>query len=132
MKVLAKTLIGLIALLHLFIAWFEMFAWETRGPAIFSSLSPELFAQTTAMAANQGLYNGFLAAGLIWSLLLRNSQWQIRIATFFLSCIAVAGIFGAVTVSERIAYVQTVPAVLAMVLLWSAHLRSAEPASAEE
>lgn len=126
MKAIAKTLIGLIAALHLYIAWFEIFAWETRGPAAFATLPAELFAPTTAMAANQGLYNAFLAAGLLWSLFVSDPVWQKRIATFFLGCVAVAGIFGAVTVSPRIAFVQTVPALLAMVFLWLGHLRSAE------
>ncbi|KLI63203.1 DUF1304 domain-containing protein [Aurantiacibacter marinus] len=120
MKVIARTLIGLIAALHLYIAWFEMFAWETRGPAVFATLPPDLFAPTTAMAANQGLYNAFLAAGLIWSVFVSDPVWQKRVATFFLSCVAVAGIFGAATVSERIALVQTLPAVLAMIFLWLA------------
>lgn len=121
MKIIAKTLIGLIAALHLFIAWFEMFAWESRGPAVFASFPQELFAPTAAMAANQGLYNGFLAAGLIWSLFVRDPLWRPRIAFFFLGCVAIAGIFGAATVSERIAFVQTVPAVLAMLATALAH-----------
>ena len=70
MLTLAKILIAIIAALHLYIAWFEIFAWTTRGPAIFSSLPADLFSPTTAMAANQGLYNAFLAVGLIWSLLI--------------------------------------------------------------
>lgn len=114
MKIVAKTLVGLIAALHAYIAWFEIFAWETRGPQVFTSFPEDLFAPTAAMAANQGLYNAFLAAGLVWSLCIRDEAWQARIASFFLICVAVAGAFGALTVSPRIALVQTAPAVLAL------------------
>ena len=114
MPIVAKILIGLIAALHAYIMWFEIFAWESRGPRIFTSLPADLFGPTTAMAANQGLYNGFLAAGLIWALVIRDAHWARNVATFFLVCIAVAGIFGAVTVSPSILIVQTVPACLAL------------------
>lgn len=112
-----KILIGIIALLHLYILWFEMFAWETRGRKVFKSFPKELFGQTKAMAANQGLYNGFLAAGLIWSLLISDQTWMLNVALFFLGCIAIAGIYGAVSVSKRIFYVQTIPSVIAIVLI---------------
>ena len=118
MHLIALVLIGLIAFFHLYILWFEMFAWESRGPKIFRSFSRDLFAPTKAMAANQGLYNGFLAAGLFWSLLIGDPIWAARIATFFLLCIAVAGLYGAATASRRILYVQTVPAVLALAAVW--------------
>lgn len=118
MKLLASIGIGLIAALHLYIAWFEIFAWTTRGPVVFSAFPADLFEQTTAMAANQGLYNSFLAAGLIWSLFIKDPIWQRRVATCFLLFVAIAGLFGAYTVSPRIAVVQTVPAVIALVLVW--------------
>lgn len=114
MSMLALILIAIIALLHAYICWFEMFAWESRGPRVFASLPKDLFAPTKTMAANQGLYNGFLAAGLGWSLLISDGDWARNVALFFLACVAVAGIYGAATVSRRIAYVQTVPAVLAI------------------
>ncbi|WP_377506133.1 DUF1304 domain-containing protein [Octadecabacter sp. R77987] len=114
MSMLALILIAMIALLHAYICWFEMFAWESRGPRVFASFPKDLFAPTKAMAANQGLYNGFLAAGLVWSLLISDAIWARNVALFFLICVAVAGIYGAATVSRRIAYVQTVPAVLAI------------------
>lgn len=117
MALAAKILIALIALLHGYIAWFEMFAWTSRGPRIFSSFPPELFEQTTAMAANQGLYNAFLAAGLIWALCIVDTLWHRRVATCFLLMVCVAGIFGAFTVSPRIMFVQSVPAVIAIILL---------------
>ncbi len=113
----AKVLIGLIVVLHLYILWLEMFAWESRGPKVFRSVPRELFAPTKTMMANQGLYNGFLAAGLTWSLLAAPG-FGAQIATFFLACIAVAGLYGAATAARRILYIQTVPALLALALLW--------------
>lgn len=118
MHIVAMVLIGLIAAIHLYILWFEMFAWETRGPQVFRSLPRRLFTPTKAMAANQGLYNGFLVAGLIWSLLIADPHWAARIASFFLLCVAIAGAYGAATVSRRILYVQTVPATLALAAVW--------------
>lgn len=123
MALVAKILIALIALIHCYIAWFEMFAWTSRGPRIFSNFPPALFEQTTAMAANQGLYNAFLAVGLIWSLCITDSLWHRRVASCFLLMICVAGIFGAFTVSPRILLVQSVPAVLAIILLVAAAKR---------
>lgn len=94
-----------------------MFAWETRGRKVFKSFPKELFSQTTTMAANQGLYNGFLAAGLIWSLLISDQEWMYNVALFFMGCIAVAGIYGAATADKKILLVQTVPAVIAIILI---------------
>lgn len=118
MRKISSILIAAIAALHAYIAWFEIFAWETRGPEVFSSFPPELFSQTTDMAANQGLYNGFLAAGLLWSLFVQDSKWKANVATCFLLFVAVAGAFGAFTVSANILFIQTVPAVIALALLW--------------
>lgn len=112
MQLLIKVLIGFIAFIHLYILWFEMFAWETRGPKIFRNFPKDLFSPTKAMAANQGLYNGFLAAGLIWTFFIEHQEWQTNVALFFLGCVAVAGIYGALTASKKILYVQTVPAAI--------------------
>jgi putative membrane protein len=118
MSIISKILIGLVALIHSFIMVFEMFLWESRGPKVFSSFPADLFEPTTAMAANQGLYNGFLAAGLFWALLfIKTVAWKRNVALFFLSCVAVAGVFGAATVSTSIIYVQTVPAILGILSL---------------
>ena len=117
MTLISKILIGLIALLHLYIAWFEIFAWTTRGPNVFSEFPLDLFEPTIALAANQGIYNAFLAIGLIWSLLIKELIWQRRIAICFLSFVAVAGIVGAMTVSTKIFFVQTVPACLAILFV---------------
>ncbi|MCZ4272920.1 DUF1304 domain-containing protein [Maritalea porphyrae] len=117
MSIFSMGLITLIAILHIYILWFEMFAWESRGPKIFRSFPKDLFAPTKTMAANQGLYNGFLAAGLIWSLLIGDAEWAKNVALFFLGCVFIAGAYGAVTASKRILYVQSVPAALAIVLV---------------
>lgn len=113
MPLIAQILIALIAALHLYICWLEMFAWESSGPTTFRSLPRHLFAPTKVLAANQGLYNAFLAAGLIWSLLIGNPEWARNVAWFFLGCVAVAGAYGAATAGRKILFVQTVPAVLA-------------------
>ena len=119
MHLISKILIGLNALIHSYIVVLEMFLWESRGPKVFSSFPAELFAPTKAMAANQGLYNGFLAAGLLWALfLIKDVTWKRNVATFFLICIAVAGLYGAATVSHSILLVQTVPAFLAIISLY--------------
>ena len=118
MLMIAHVLMGLIAALHLYIAYFEMFAWETTGPRVFSTFPPELFAQTTVLAANQGIYNGFLAVGLIWALSIADREWQRKIGTCFLLFIMVAGVVGAITISLRIMTIQTVPALIAALLLW--------------
>lgn len=94
-----------------------MFAWETKGPKVFRSFPKDLFPKTKAMAANQGLYNGFLAAGLIWSFLIEDSIWSSNVALFFLGCVAVAGLYGAATADKKIIFVQTVPAVIGIALV---------------
>jgi len=117
MSIAATIIIGLVAFIHLYILWFEMFAWTTRGPKVFRSLPKELFPQTTALAANQGLYNGFLAAGLIWTFFINDSTWQANVALFFLACVAVAGIYGAATADKKILFVQTIPALIGILLI---------------
>lgn len=114
MTLLAQLLVALVALEHLYILWLEMFAWTTRGPKTFKSLPKDLFPKTTTLAANQGLYNGFLSAGLIWSLLIRDGVWSHNVAYFFLGCVIVAGVYGAVTAQRSIFFVQALPAILAL------------------
>ncbi|MFC5282557.1 DUF1304 domain-containing protein [Pedobacter alpinus] len=115
MNIITQILIGFIAFEHLYFMYFEMFAWETIGKKTFKSLPPDLFTPTKGLAANQGLYNGFLASGLIWSLLISDTIWQKNIAIFFLSCVIVAGVFGAVTASKKIFYVQALPAIFTLI-----------------
>ena len=120
LTILSKLFVGLVALIHSYILWFEMFAWIERGPRIFSSFPPELFAQTEVLAANQGLYNGFLAAGLLWSLFIKDPVWSRYIATFFFLCVIVAGAYGAFSVQPSIFFVQCVPAVFGLLCLFFA------------
>lgn len=117
MEILAKILIGFVAFEHLYIMYFEIFAWETIGKKTFKSLPENLFKPTKGLAANQGLYNGFLAAGLIWSFFISDSLWQTNVAIFFLICVIIAGIYGALTASKKIFYFQAVPAALALLVL---------------
>jgi putative membrane protein len=117
MELASNLVIGLIAVLHLYFLWFEMFAWETTGRKIFRQMPAELFPKTKALAANQGLYNGFLVAGLVWSLVITDPVWSDNVALFFLTCVLIAGIFGAVTASKKIFYVQGVPAMIGIVLV---------------
>lgn len=117
MKTIGQILIAIIALEHLYFLWLEMFAWETKGKKVFKILPPSLFKPTKVLAANQGLYNGFLAAGLIWTLFITNDLWSFYISVFFLSCVTVAGIYGAVTASKKIFFVQALPAIITLVFI---------------
>jgi len=118
---IAKIIIVVVALLHLYFLWLEMFAWTTKAKKVFRKFPEELFEPTKTLAANQGLYNGFLAAGLIWSLLIQNAMWQIYVALFFLSCVALAGIYGAATASKKIFTVQALPALIGIALVLVYH-----------
>lgn len=113
MSAFSLVLIGFVAALHAFFCYFEMFAWETLGAKIFKR-DPDEMAKTKAMAINQGIYNGFLAAGLVWALLISDPVWAQNVAVFFLVCVVVAGIVGALTVSKKILRVQAFPAALAL------------------
>ncbi|PWS26980.1 DUF1304 domain-containing protein [Pedobacter yonginense] len=117
MQLIAQIMIGLVAIIHLYILWLEMFAWTTKAPKVFKSIPKELFLPTKTLAANQGLYNGFLAAGLIWSLCTSDHHWKLYVAVFFLCCVIIAGIYGAATASKRILYVQAIPALIALILV---------------
>lgn len=115
---IANILISLNIVIHLYIVWLEMFAWTTRGRKVFKNYPAEFFEPTKVMAANQGLYNAFLAAGLIWSFFITDHVGQLYVRYFFLGCIAIAGIFGAMTADKKILLVQTLPAILAMIACW--------------
>jgi len=118
MKTAILILIGLIALEHLYFLWMEMFSWETAGKKAFKNVLPEeLFEPTKGLAANQGLYNGFLAAGLIWTFFITDVTWKTYIAVFFLGCVTVAGIYAGITASRKIFIIQALPAILAVVLI---------------
>ncbi len=117
MPIVIKILVALIALEHLYILWLEMFAWTTAGKRTFRMLPKELFEPTKILAANQGLYNGFLAAGLIWSLLIQDAAWSRNIALFFVSCVAAAGIYGGITASKSIVIKQGLPAIATLLAM---------------
>ena len=114
---IAKILIALVAFEHLYIFYMESFAWTTLGKKVFKGAMPDdMFEKTKTLAANQGVYNGFLAAGLIWSLLITDNFWSKNIALFFLACVIIAGLVGAYTASRKIFYTQGIPALIAFIL----------------
>ena len=118
MAIVAMVLVGLVALLHVYIMLLEVLWWDSpRGQKAFG-LTPEFARQTKVLAINQGTYNGFLAAGLIWGLVHPDPAFAWQIQLFFLACVAVAGIVGAVTSSRKILFIQTVPAVVAILAVW--------------
>jgi len=112
---LGNVLIALVAALHLYFMYLEMIAWDTPAGHRAFGLTPEFAKASKGLAANQGLYNGFLAAGLIWGLYLGGAGFAIKV--FFLACIIAAGLFGAATVSRKILYVQAFPAAVALAVL---------------
>jgi putative membrane protein len=112
---IANILIVLVAALHLYFMYLEMVAWDTAAGRKAFSLTPEFATASKALAANQGLYNGFLAAGLLWGIYLGDAGFQVK--AFFLICVIVAGVFGGVTVSRKILFIQALPAMLALVVL---------------
>jgi len=116
MEPVAKALSLVVAVEHLYILYLEMFRWTSKTSAKAFALTPEFAASTKAMAANQGLYNGFLAAGLVWAV--AHPQWEVgrQVAVFFLACVLVAAVFGSVTVKRSILVVQGLPALLALVV----------------
>lgn len=114
---IASVLIGLVAILHAYFLVLEMFLWtKPTGLRVFGQ-TPEQARLTQVLAANQGLYNGFLAAGLVWSLFLGSAGRDI--AVFFLVCVVIAGIYGAATASKRIVFIQALPAALALAAVFA-------------
>jgi putative membrane protein len=117
-RVAATIVIALVAALHVYFLVLEMFLWRTPFGRRTFGTTPGFAQASSVLAANQGLYNGFLAAGLLWALVWYGVGGGRAILTFFLVCIVVAGIYGGATVSRRILIVQAVPAVIAAALLW--------------
>ena len=119
-EILANVLVGLVAALHAYFLVLEMFLWTTpRGRAAFD-LTPEFAEQTKALGANQGLYNGFLAAGLVWGIV-GPDHLRFGFQVFFLLCVVVAGLYGAATANRKILFVQAVPGALALAAVLLAH-----------
>ena len=117
---IANALVAVVAALHVFFLVLEMFLWDKPlGLKVFRN-TIEKATDSKVLAANQGLYNGFLAAGLVWGLFHANPAFAFQIKMFFLLCVIVAGAYGAATVNRRILYVQAAPAALALILLWLA------------
>ena len=116
MLVLANIIIGLVALIHVYIMVLEMFLWDKPYGLKAFGQSKEAATASKVLAANQGLYNGFLAAGLFWGLSLGTDGAGIKV--FFLCCILVAGIYGAATANRKILFIQAFPAALGLALLW--------------
>jgi putative membrane protein len=116
MHAAATFAIALLAILHLYFLVLEMFLWDKPAGRRAFGMTPEFSASTKTLAANQGLYNGFLAAGLIWGLWLGTDGFAVKM--FFVVCIMVAGLFGAATVGRKILFVQALPAAVALALLW--------------
>lgn len=118
MILISKVLIAIVAIEHFYIFYMEMFAWETLGKKTFKGALPdELFKPTKSLAANQGLYNFFLAAGLAWSLFIEDKNWSFNVAAFFLGCVIIAGCYGAYSAHKKIFYIQALPAIVAMLVL---------------
>ena len=118
MSMVAGIAVLLVAALHIYILVLEMFLWtKPQGLRAFG-LTPEMAKATATLAANQGLYNGFLAAGLLWGLLLGPAGWGVRV--FFLLCVLIAGLYGGLTAKRSILYIQALPALIALILVWLA------------
>ena len=115
MSIAAHIVVALVALLHLYFLVLEMFLWDKPAGLRAFGHTPEAAAASKVLAANQGLYNGFLAAGLLWSLSL--GQAGQHVAVFFLSCVVIAGLYGALTASRKILFVQALPAAIGLVLV---------------
>jgi putative membrane protein len=118
MSLLGTVMTALVALLHVWILVLEMVLWTRPAGLRAFRNTPEKARDTAVLAANQGLYNGFLAAGLVFGLLYPAEPAALHIKSFFLACIMVAGVYGAATAARKILYIQTVPAAIALALLW--------------
>ena len=115
MQAIKEILIAIVAIEHLYILWMEMFSWEKTGKRIFKNALPaELFKPTKGLAANQGLYNGFLSSGLIWTFFIEDPVWKTNVAFFFLGCVIIAGVYGALSADKKIFFVQALPAIIAL------------------
>ena len=118
MHAAATVMIVLVALLHLYFLVLEMFLWRTPVGRRTFGTTAEVAESSAVLAANQGLYNGFLAAGMLWAVVWYGVVAGRPVLTFFLACIIVAGAYGAATVNRRILFVQALPAVVALLLVW--------------
>ena len=120
MDIVAKLLVALIAAVHIYIVVLEMALWTAPSTRRRFGTSAEFAEATKNLAANQGLYNGFLAAGLIWGLVHPDHAVGFQIQVFFLACVIVAGVYGSITAKRSILFVQAVPAAIALLFVWLA------------
>jgi putative membrane protein len=115
--ILANALVAVVAAFHIYFLILEMFLWTKPAGLRVFGMTPEKAADSAALAANQGLYNGFLAAGLIWGLVQPTPGFAFQIKVFFLLGVIIAGVYGAVSVSRKILFAQALPAAIALILL---------------
>lgn len=114
MGVIQNILVLLVAILHLFFCYLEMFLWKTsKGQKIFR-IDADFAEKSAVLAANQGLYNAFLASGLIWSVCAKNDEESLHLKFFFLGCVIIAGLYGAYSANKRIFFMQALPAIIAL------------------
>ena len=118
MSTIANIVVGLIAIVHVYILVLEMFLWDKPAGLRAFGQSQEAATASKVLAANQGLYNGFLAAGLFWGLSLGDSGASVKV--FFLSCVLVAGLYGAATASRKILFIQAIPAAIGLIAVFLA------------
>ena len=120
MTLIANILVGLVAVLHVYFLVLEMFLWTKPAGLRVFKMTPQKAQDSAILAANQGLYNGFLAAGLLYGIFAANASVAFQFKVFFLLCVIAAGLYGGYSVSKRIMYVQALPAVIALILVWLA------------
>lgn len=120
--VLAGMLTALVALLHIGFLVLETFLWQTPTGLKIFHMTPEAAAHSAVVAKNQGIYNGVLAAGLIWSFFVTDPHFQLALRTFFLGAIVVVGVYGAATAKRTILYIQALPAALALLAVWASRV----------
>ena len=125
MNTIANVVVALVGILHVYILVLEMFLWDKPAGLRAFGLTPAAAAASKVLAANQGLYNGFLAAGLFWGLSLGDKGVGVKL--FFLTCVLVAGVYGAATANRRILYVQALPAAIGLALVWWSGARAPAP-----
>ena len=116
MKTTAEVLVGLVAVLHVYIMVLEMFLWGRKPGRDLSGFDADMAAATAPLAANQGLYNGFLAAGLIWGLIAGDPTGH-RVQVFFAVCVTIAGLYGGITANRRILFAQALPGAIALTVV---------------
>jgi putative membrane protein len=121
MMLISNILVGIVAALHVYFLVLEMFLWTTPTGLRVFKMTPQKAQDSAVLAANQGLYNGFLAAGLLYGIFAANAAAGFQFKVFFLLCVIAAGLYGGYSVSKRIVYVQAVPAAIALIFVWLAN-----------